>query len=556
VFSPRNPRLLYYANQHLFRTSDGGNHWSKISRDLTRETLTIPPNLDPITAENTAIAGPRRAVIYAIAPSPLRDGLLWVGTDDGLIWITADEGAHWKNVTPADLTPWSKVGIIEASRFDPAVAYAAVDRHRLDDYKPYVYRTSDSGKSWTLITKGIPDGHFVNVVREDPEKKGLLYAGAELGMYVSFDDGDQWQPLQFNLPASSVRDIDVHENDVVIGTHGRAFWILDNVSHLRQINLALESDVVLFKPADAYRLKPAGFTGTPLPKDEPMAANPPDGAVIDYYLKNDMSGPVELDILDRRGNVVRHYSSEEKPVIPDSGRIVVTPDWFPNPRPLSKTTGHHRFVWDVRYAAPEVLKSESKNGDETKGVWVPPDQYSVRLRAGAETRSQPLAILKDPRVKATQPELQSQFELARKVEDERVRLETAAKKVKAVLSQCASLRPKLSPDVAIKVKGLEDALMSLTELSAVPVPWGSPGGAPLKITSLRYLQSAFENLRSAIEDADAAPSPDVISGFEKNRAGLADTLKQLDSLYAAMLPEINQLLKQANLQLLESPTRE
>src|SRR5262249_30504505 len=192
-------------------------------------------------------------VIYAIAPSPLRDHRLWVGTDDGLIWLTNDEGAHWQNVTPDALIPWSKVGILDASHFDPNTAYAAVDRHRVNDYKPYIYRTHDGGKTWTLIARGIPDGSFVNVVREDPKKRGLLYAGTELGMYVSFDDGDQWQPLQLNLPVTSIRDIDVHGDDVVVATHGRAFWILDNITQLRQLSAkAPESDAWLFEPAEAY----------------------------------------------------------------------------------------------------------------------------------------------------------------------------------------------------------------------------------------------------------------------------------------------------------------
>ncbi|MGH8370933.1 MAG: WD40/YVTN/BNR-like repeat-containing protein, partial [Gammaproteobacteria bacterium] len=218
TFSPKDKHALYFANQHLFRTADGGKHWTLISPDLTRKTLSVPPNLDPPTVADTAVSSGRRGVIYAIAPSPRQADEIWTGTDDGLIWLTRDGGRHWQDVTPSQLTPWSKVGIIEAGHFSADTAYAAIDRHRLDDYKPYIYRTHDGGKHWTEVSDGIPDGSFVNVVREDPLTKGLLYAGTEFGMYVSFDDGDHWQSLQMNLPVTSVRDIDVHKNDLVIAT--------------------------------------------------------------------------------------------------------------------------------------------------------------------------------------------------------------------------------------------------------------------------------------------------------------------------------------------------
>ncbi|HEY8849261.1 MAG TPA: hypothetical protein VIO12_08205, partial [Thermoanaerobaculia bacterium] len=259
VFSPRDSRVLYFSNQRVFRTDDGGAHWTVISPDLTRENPGIPSNLDPATAALRAGGGSRFGVIYAIAPSRMVDHDICVGTDDGLIWRTRDEGAHWTNVTPAALTPWSKVGIIDASHFDADTAYAAVDRHRLDDLKPYIYRTHDGGTSWQWIAAGLPT--FVNVVREDPVRRGLLYAGTEKGMYVSFDDGDSWQSLQKNLPVTSVRDIDVHGNDLVIATHGRAFWIMDDVAPLRQ---TVTGDTFLFKPATAIRERPAGFTGSPM----------------------------------------------------------------------------------------------------------------------------------------------------------------------------------------------------------------------------------------------------------------------------------------------------
>ena len=309
TFSPKDKHALYFGNQHLFRTRDGGKHWALLSPDLTQKTLTVPPNLDAPTAADTATVGPRRGVIYAIAPSRFSADDIWVGTDDGLVWRTRDAGKRWQDITPKGLVPWSKVGIIEAGHFSADTAYAAIDRHRVNDYKPYIYRTHNGGKSWTLIADGIPDGSYVNVVREDPLKQGLLYAGTERGVYVSFDDGGHWQSLQQNLPLTSIRDIDVHHDayndDLVIATHGRAFWVLDDISALRQLAAGTADEAaVLFKPASAVRLHLPGFTGTPMHADEPGAANPPDGAVLDYWLKDDAQGAVTLEMrMDAQGQI-------------------------------------------------------------------------------------------------------------------------------------------------------------------------------------------------------------------------------------------------------------
>lgn len=548
VFSPRDPRILYFANQYLFRTTDQGSHWALLSPDLTRDTLTIPPNLDPVTAQNSTIAGPRRAVIYAIAPSPLVDGMLWIGTDDGLIWITRDEGAHWTNITPPALTPWSKVAIIEASHFDADTAYAVIDRHRLDDYKPYIFRTRDAGKSWTPIAGGIPDGSFVNVVREDPRKKGLLYAGTELGMYVSFDDGGQWQPLQLNLPVTSVRDIDVHEDDVVIGTHGRAFWILDQVALLRQIDTdSATSAVLLFQPGTTYRVRPAGFTGTPLPKDEPMAPNPPAGAIIDYYLKAESTEPVTIEILDAKGVPLRRFSSADAPFVPDPGIIVVAPDWFPQPQRLSTAPGHHRFVWNLQLEVPAPLRMPVKSVEDAAGIWVLPGDYRVRLSAGGQTLTQPLTVLNDPRVKATREDLEKQYALALQLQTERVKLATASAEIRSLFQQIAAARPRASATLARKLTDFENSITGLTELKATFIQWGAPGGTATRVTTFKFLDNEFAKLRQAVEDADGAPTPDAITGFEKQRAVLQDALKQWDELKAQTLPALNKALIEAGL---------
>src|SRR5436305_742584 len=332
VFSPRDPRVLYFATQRLFRTDDGGKHWSVISPDLTRDPAPIPPNLDAATA--ALATGPRMGVIYTIAPSRLADHDLWAGTDDGQIWRTRDEGAHWTNVTPPALTAWSKVGIIETSHFDAETAYAAIDRHRLEDVKPYVYRTHDGGKTWQLVADGLTS--FVNAVREEPVRRGLLYAGTERGVAVSFDDGDHWQPLQQNLPVTSVRDLEVHGNDVAIATHRRAFWIMDDVTPLRAAIPAAAPFLV--PPATAVRVRAAGFTGTPMPKDEPMAPNLPNGAIVDYVLR-EPGQSVVLDILDADGTLVRRYTSGAPPPPPDPSKLTIAPEWVTPPPALATTAG-------------------------------------------------------------------------------------------------------------------------------------------------------------------------------------------------------------------------
>jgi photosystem II stability/assembly factor-like uncharacterized protein len=492
VFSPRDPRVLYFANQRLFRTDDGGKHWSAISPDLTRDPSPIPSNLDAATAALTT--GPRMGVIYAIAPSRLADQDLWAGTDDGQIWRTRDEGAHWANVTPPALTAWSKVGIIETSHFDAETAYAAVDRHRLDDVRPYVYRTHDGGKTWQLVCSGLTA--FVNAVREDPVRRGLLYAGTERGVAVSFDDGDHWQPLQQNLPVTSVRDLDVHGNDVVIATHGRAFWILDDVTPLRAVVPA--SGPFLVPPAAAVRVRNAGFTGTPMPKDEPMAPNPPSGAIIDYVLR----GPAEsvvLDILDPEGAILRRYSSADKAPAPNPAKLTIAPEWVAPPPTLPTTPGHHRFVWSIHYPPAPGL-GEGRRGGE--GVWAPPGKYRVSLTVDGVHLLQPIEVLPDPRVTLPASAYVEQFTLAKEIEATRAKLAAALKEAEALVPKLEGERRKR----AIEISGVDPATAAAW--------WLFPRSA----TTLRFAADKLAAIANAVDGADAAPSPDAREGFAKMRA--------------------------------------
>lgn len=403
VFSTADPHALYFSNQFLFKTTNGGESWTTNSPDLTREEPGVPPNLDAATAADSP-EGKRRGVIYTIAPSPIRAPTIWVGTDDGLIHITKDDGKTWRNITPPELTPWSKVVMIDASHFDVNEAYAAVDRHRLEDYEPYIYRTTDGGKSWRKITSGLPAGVYMQTVKEDPNRRGLLFGGAELGVVVSFDDGDHWQPLQLNLPPCSMRDLVIHEDDLIVATHGRGIWVLDNIAPLRQLtDEVARSDVHLFRPGDAFNIAPPGEFGTPQPRDEPLAENPPYGAMIDYYLKSAAAGPVTLEILDAAGETIRKYSSEDRrpPVNPDMLNIPAF--WIRRVEPLSGAAGMHRWIWDLRPTPVERPARDAGGGGGGLGRGgdnrVLPGSYTVKLTVGGKSYTQSLRVKMDPRAK-------------------------------------------------------------------------------------------------------------------------------------------------------------
>jgi photosystem II stability/assembly factor-like uncharacterized protein len=543
IFSKRDPNVLYYANQKLFRTADGGEHWSTISPDLTREDPGVPANLDAVTAANNEGTGPRRGVIYSIAPSPLDAKLLWLGTDDGLIWRSGDEGGHWDNVTPSVLTPWSKVGMLEASHFDAGTAYAAIDRHRLDDRKPYIYRTRDGGKSWTEIVTGIRDGDFVNAVREDPKRQGLLYAATELGVYVSFDDGEHWRSLQMNLPRTSVRDIDVHGDDLVLATHGRGFWILDDLSPLRQ--LAADGTVAgtqLLPPATTIRARPTGFTGTPLPKDEPTAENPPFGARIDYFLAHAAAKPVKLTIYDTSGKLVRGYSSADVPAKFDPAKAGIAVEWMSNPSVLANTPGLHRFIWPLRYPALPALAKGDAYAD---GVLAPPGRYTLELTVDGHRYKQPLTVVADPRVTVPSEVHARQFEFARAVEAAQARLASAQGEAgrlhEALASALAQDDSKLRPAIA----AFSDKVNEIAGIVDVPNPSNARAFPPTSTHSFAFLDGALGKYAEAADSADAAPSPDARSGFAAVTPILDQALADWQRLKSTDLAALNAQLRAA-----------
>ena len=502
LFSPINPRKLFFSSNVLWQTQDGGQSWQQISPDLTRKTWQIPKNVGLYTSLPEA-QPTQRGVIYTIAPSYTDERTIWVGTDDGLIQVTRDSGVTWQDVTPTSLTAWSKVSIMDASHFDAGTAYAAINTIRLDDLRPHIYRTRDGGKSWTHITAGIPDGAIVNVVREDPKHRGLLFAGTEQTVYVSFDDGDHWQSLRNNLPATSVRDLVIKDDDLVIGTHGRSFYILDDITPLRQIAAATTSeDAHLFAPQQAWRFRWNKNTDTPLPPDEPAGQNPPDGAIVHYYLQNAARGTVTLEILDASGALVRRYASDD-PVEPlVEGRN--TPDYWIRPhRPLSSAAGLHRFVWDVHHERPAVggfsypISAVVANTPRTPvGSWALPATYTARLTVDGKSLSQPLVVKMDPRVKATAAELKLQYDTSRAMD--------------AALSRvAAALRD---------VRGLKLKTAQVTEMEQRLVRVSAPLG----------------QLFGAIEAADAAPMPVVMEAWKEASTTLQAALAEWEKMKAGL----------------------
>ncbi|HEX3429896.1 MAG TPA: hypothetical protein VHT03_03340 [Rhizomicrobium sp.] len=535
VFGPRD-HALYFANQRIFRTSDGGAQWQPISRDLTRADPGVPPNLDPATAADREFVGKRRGVVYTIAPSPLDARLIWAGTDDGLVWRTADGGATWQDVTPRNLAPWSKVSTIEASHFAAGTAYIAVDRHRLDDSTPYLYRTNDAGKTWTLISSGVAQGgalNSVNVVREDPQQRALLFAGTERGVFVSFDDGHSWQPLDNGLPPTSVRDIDVHGDDLVIATHGRGFYILDDVAPLRSLALDASVGVRLFPPAAAYRFRTSAFEGTPMPKDEPMAPNPPDGAALDYVVPANLRGAVELTITDASGAPVRNYSSTSKTPPVSPSKLAIAPEWMAKPLPLRTSPGHHRFVWDLHYDAAKGLydtaRSMSGEEQEAKGVWAPPGHYTILLKVGGQSFRQSLEVLPDPRVKGRSADYAREFALAKEIEMARVEVRKALRDAERLHGMLVKGETGGSIARRAVLTGLDRELMRIAGMVADEPRWASPEPEHAWGT-LHDISGDFDSLASAVDGADGAPSPDAENGYREREKPLLVGLNEWKAL--------------------------
>jgi photosystem II stability/assembly factor-like uncharacterized protein len=549
LFSPVDPHILYYAGNVLFETRDRGNSWRTISPDLTREDPGVPASVGDQASLNLK-AGKQRGAIYSLAPSFQDVNTLWAGTDDGQVWITRDAGKNWKNVTPPVLTAWSKVTQISASRFDDVTAYVSVSRFRIDDLRPYIYRTHDAGKTWQEISSGLSADTPVNTIREDPVRMGLLFAGTETAVWVSFDDGDHWQSLQLNLPHTSMRDLWINDNDLIVATHGRSFWILDDISPLRQMDPGVSTaDAHLFSPGQAYRVRRDTNTDTPLPPDEPAGENPPDGAAIDYFLGKASSQPVTLEILDSAGKLVRRYSSSDKSeqTQAELEKQLIPLYWLQPAKALSTEAGMHRWIWDLRYPAPLSTEHEYpiaavplRTPRYPLGPLVLPGQYSARLTANGRSYTAKFVIKMDPRVKTPEEGLRKQFDLE-------MQLASAVTQSSEAVLQTRSVREQLKKIAGGSSEGLKTSLEMLDdEISGVldgPKDSGGSASAP----ALGHANSNLIALYKQVENADAEPTSAQSGAFTRTADELATTLKRWNELKNADLAALNSQLKASGL---------
>jgi photosystem II stability/assembly factor-like uncharacterized protein len=482
LFNPIDKKTLYYAGNVLFKTMDGGNKWDIISPDLSRENWDIPAAVGIYTKEDMKKM-PRRGVIYTVAPSYVDINTIWCGTDDGLIHITKDGGKTWINVTPPAITSWSKVSLMDASHTNANTAYAAVNSIRLDDQRPHIYKTTDGGKTWTEIVNGLPNDP-INVVKEDPIRKGLLFAGSERAVYVSFDDGANWQSLRLNMPATSIRDLIIKDNDLVIGTHGRSFWILDDITPLRQMyNQLLNQPAILFKPQTTYRVRWSMYPDTPVPPDEPAGQNPPDGAIINYYLGSNAAN-VQLEIIDSKGTIIRKYASTDTMyTIPDNN---VPPYWIRPQQILSANAGAHRFMWDMHYQPLNVPPSYPISATPMNTVpdptspWVMPGNYTARLTVDGKKQEQFFTVKMDPRVKTSAKDLALQHDLS---------------------LTCYNYIKKCNDD--LKMVSDKD-----------------------KLTAIRKSLNSFSSLQNTLQDGDWPPTTQMIKAVNETVAAYEAVMKK------------------------------
>src|SRR5712692_9661377 len=555
VFSRIDPHTLYFSANVLFKSTDVGNSWKVISPDLTRPSYDIPANLGVFAAYDLE-KGKHRGVIYSVAPSFKDADTIWAGTDDGLIHLTRDAGKSWQNVTPPQLKPWSKVSIIEASHFDAGTVYAAINSFRLDDLRAHIYRTRDFGKTWTKITKGIPEGGASNTVREDPLRKGLLFAGTEGSVYVSFDDGDNWQPLQLNLPHTSMRDLTIHGDDLIVATHGRSFWILDDITPLRQLNAEVAKESAhLFAPQEAIRFRWNRNPDTPLPPEFPAGKNPPDGAIIDYYLAASSNKPVTLEILDSENHLVRRYSSTDKlePLENIAAANPIPMYWVRPTQILSGEAGMHRFVWDLHYAPPKSLSHEFPISaivhDTPKyplGAWVLPGKYTLELTVDGKKYYQTIQVKMDPRIKTSMNDLAKQYDM---------QMESAGGMNESfdALSQVRSVRAQLKERAAKAGKGaLADAVTALDkqaaelEGAAQSNFFGLPPGAK-QPENFSSLNQHFGGILGVADSADAAPTTQATAVYKELEEALAKLVARWTKIRQQDIPALNAELKKAGL---------
>jgi len=552
LISPHDPNTLYHAGERLFKTTDGGMHWAAISPDLTRNDKSKQqPSGGPINIDDTGTE--YYDTIFAVAESPVTKDLIWAGTDDGLIHVTRDGGKNWANVTPKDLPKWSRVSLIDASPHDAGTAYVAIDRHQLDDYRPYIYKTGDYGKSWTKITKGIPETTFVRAVREDPKKRGMLYAGTETGVYVSFNDGTDWRSLQLNLPTTPIHDLVVKNDDLVLATHGRSFWILDDVSPLRQFGDEFpKQDAHLYTPSPAYRMHNVEDP----PKPVLVGQNPPPGAVIYYSLKEAPKGETVIEILDAAGNVVRKYSSNKTQDLDEP----LDPEDKKPEKEIKPEAGLNRFVWDLRYQGasrvPDYYLFEYRDG--SRGPMAMPGKYQVRFTVDGKSQTVRMELKLDPRVNVSQADLQKEFDLLIQIRDQLSRVYDTVNQVEDVRLQVNGLKKRL-PDnantkpVVASASALDQKLASLRDdLIQVKIKANEDSLAyPQKVDS----KLAF--LALAVGDgSDSAPTEAAYRIFDKLKKQSEASLARWTDIQKNDLAAFQKMVAGQNIQAIVVPVTE
>jgi len=535
AISRKPPHAMYVGSQVVFRSTDRGKRWEAVSPDLTGAV----PGTKGCDAEITvALAKPCGfGVVFSLALSPHDEREIWAGTDDGLVHVTRDGGKTWSDVTPRGLPPWEIVASLDVSALEPGVVYAAVDGHRKDDSEPHAWRTRDGGKTWTSISAGLPAGHFLSVVRADPVRKGLLYAGTDTGVFVSFDDGGRWQPLQQNLPTTWVRDLTVHGADLVAATQGRGIWVLDDVTPLRAISAETAAAAVeLFAPSPAVRVRRSENKDTPLPPETPLGRNPPAGAVLDYWIGSETGGPVTLEIRDAKGDVVRRFSSADPPEAPNASRYFARA-WVPPKPGLPTARGHHRFVWDLRYPLPKVERFNYSIaaiwGEGTplqpEGPLAVPGEYSVKLTAGDRTVTRTLRVEKDPRVPASAADFSEQLRVARAICAELEKDDAALREVRSLRARLAKARSAAGdPSLA---KALSDL-----DARAAEIETGRRGTPDAASQGLSPLNGRLASLLDAVESADTSPTSPAAAMFEDLQRALAARLEAWKALQRDLPP--------------------
>ena len=532
--SPFDEKTIYFGGNVLFRTTDAGHSWSIISPDLTRDDKSKQQSAGgPITQDNTSVE--YYDTIFVIAPSPTARGEIWVGSDDGMIHVTRDDGQHWQDVTPTDMPKWGKISGIDPSRFDAGTAYVAVNAEKLDDFHPYAYKTTDFGHTWTKITDGIPDGSYVHAVIEDPGHRGLLFAGTELGVYVSFDDGGHWQSLQSNLPTASVRDLTIHGDDLLVATHGRAFWSLDDITPLRHLSDSVENDAVhLFPPAPAYREAGGGFGF--------FRGGGPAGAVIDYWLKSEPSGDVSLEIVDSHGKTVRKYSTHR-----EQGAAGPPSEFarFFRAAQLTKNAGLNRFSWDLRYESSHEVPGAVSWGGSPLGPTAAPGAYQVKLTVDGQSYSAPLEVKLDPRLHATQDDLDKQLALALQVQAVVNSAHDAVNQIRALDMQLTDVQKRLGPNQ----RNIADAAKALDEKAVIIENQLIQTKSKSNEDPLNYpimLADQMMALESSVDRAPSGPTDADYTVYNQLKPQIDEQLAAWRTLQEKDLAAFNEMMRRSN----------